>query len=186
VLPLKLMEPLLCKNVPLFTKLPAIFIVPLGAVRVFVLATVTLLKEETLDPEIAVEPPNVVVAEPAFKVPLLTKFPLILNEVDGVKLPVPEIVIPPKVGVALPEIIVVPENVIELDVNVDAALLTKLPFISMSFDPELKEPSERVRIPFTVISDASVRAPDPCFVIFAKAVVLVGNSGPVDIEEVVL
>jgi hypothetical protein len=143
----------------------------------------TLLKELVLEPEIAVVPPNVVVAVPAFSEPLLTRFPLIWKLVDGVK--EPETVIVPKVGTALPEIVVVPEKVIALEVSVEEALLIKFPFKSIEFDPALNEPLESVRIPFTVILLPNVRVPDPVLDRLANAVVLLGSSGPVTMLPVV-
>jgi hypothetical protein len=93
---------------------------------------------------------------------------------------VPEIVIAPKIGAVLPERVVVPEKVIALDVSVELALLTKLPFRSIAFDPALKLPLERVKTPFTVIALLNVSVPVPVFDKLASAVVLEGNSGPVE------
>lgn len=52
--------------------------------------------------------------------------------------------------------------------------------------PELNVPLENVRVPFTVMPLARVSVPEPNFVKFANAVVLMGNSGPEDIGEVLL
>lgn len=75
VVPLKLTAPLLLLKVPLFVQLPATLNVPVGAVRDPEMTM--LLNEEVLLPEIVVVPPKVVVAVPAFSVPLLTRLPLI-------------------------------------------------------------------------------------------------------------
>ena len=62
-------------NVPLLVKSPAIFIDPDGAVSAPLM--VTLLNDEVFEPDMDVVPPNVVVPEPAFRVPLFVKLPLI-------------------------------------------------------------------------------------------------------------
>lgn len=173
LVPLKTTVPLLCVKVPLLTKLPATFIEPLGAVKVPLITM--LLNELTLDPEMAVVPPKMVVA-PAFSVPLLTRFPLILRLEEGVRVPV--MVMFPKIGVELPETIVVPEKVMALEVSVELALLTKFPFMSIALLPALKEPLVRVSVPLTVTSLASVNVADPVLVRFASAVVLAGSSTP--------
>ena len=123
VAPLKTTVPPFALNVPLLVQLPATFMVAEGAVRILLITT--LLKDDTLLPEMVVLPPNVAVAEPAFKVPLFVIFPLILKLVDGVSAPL--MMIAPKVGVVLPLIVVVPENVIVLEVSRDAELLTRFP-----------------------------------------------------------
>ena len=92
---------------------------------------------------------------------------------------VPVIVIAPKVGVELPDIVVVPEKVMALDVSVEPALLTKFPLKSIAFAPALKLPLERVNTPFTVRADPNDKAPVPVFDKLASAVVLIGSSGPV-------
>lgn len=86
VVPLKSTVPPFRLKVPLFVKLPATFMVPVGAVNVLLM--ITLLNELVCVPEIVVVPPNVVVAEPAFKVPSFTRFPSILILMVGVNVPV--------------------------------------------------------------------------------------------------
>lgn len=94
-------------------------------------------------------------------------------------------VIKPKIGGVDPEIVVVPEKVIALPVRVDAALLTKLPFMSMLLAPALKLPLVREKIPLIVMLLPSVNVPEPVLERLARAVVLLGSSGPVVIEPVV-
>lgn len=172
-------KPLL--KVPVLLQFPET-LMDVGAVKVPVI--LTLLKLCELLPEIVVVPPKVTVAVPAFKVPLLIRFPLTLKLAEGVSVPV--MVIPPKTGGVAPEITVVPENIMLLPVSTDDALLTRLPLISKSLLPELKVPFEKVRIPFTVMSLFRLSVPEPSLVKLANAVVLDGNSGPVDIGEVLL
>lgn len=102
---------------------------------------------------------------------------------EGVNAPV--IVIEPNVGVADPEMAVVPENVMVLEVRVEPALLTKLPFRSMALEPALKVPLESVKIPLMVIALLRVSVPDPVLDKLASAVVLSGSSGPDEIVPVV-
>ena len=168
-------------KVPLLVQVPATLKLPTGAVNIP--AIMTLLKELVLEPEIVVVPPNVAVAVPVFNVPLFIRFPLIWKLEDGVKEPVT--VIDPKVGTALPEIEVVPEKVIALEVSVEEALLTKFPFKSMEFEPALNEPLESVKMPFMVMLLPKERVPDPVLDRLANAVVLDGNSGPVVMVPVV-
>ena len=84
----------------------------------------------------------------------------------------------PKVGVELPERVVVPPKVMVPDVSEEAALLTKFPFKVRAWEPTLKVPLERVRTPFTVTSEPTVSVPDPVLDRFANAVALLGSSGP--------
>lgn len=91
---------------------------------------------------------------------------------------VPEIETTPKIGAELPEIVVVPEKVMVLEVSVELELLTKFPFRLIELEPALKLPLERVKIPFTVMLDPKVKVPEPVFDKLANAEVLLGSSGP--------
>lgn len=179
--PLKITVPPLLVNVPLFVHVPATLMVEDGAVKVLEGLMTMLLNELVLEPLIRVEPPKVTVLEPEFKVPLFTKLPLIFRLEVGVKDPV--IVIFPKVGTVLPVTIVVPENVMALDVKVDELLLIKFPFKSMALLPALKIPEVKVNTPFTVTAELRLIASALLIVRFLKSVVLVGSSGPVAIAE---
>jgi hypothetical protein len=161
-------------KVPLLVQVPATLMLPVGAVKVPLM--VTLLKALTLDPEIVVVPPKIVVADPAFSVPLFTRLPLIWKLEVGVRAPV--MVIAPKVGVALPDIVVVPEKVMVLEVSVELALLTKFPLRLSALVLALNVPLVSVNTPFTVISLARVSVADPPFVKLFNAVLFEGSSAP--------
>ena len=77
VVPVNVIVPPLLLKVPLLVQLPATLKLPEGAVNVLLLLITTLLNELTLEPDIAVVPPNVTVEDPALSVPLFTRFPLI-------------------------------------------------------------------------------------------------------------
>ena len=147
VVPLKTVVPLLALKVPLFVQFPATFNVPEEAVRILLI--VTLLNEQTLEPEIVVLPPNVVVPALAVSVPLFTRLPLTLKLEEGVSEPV--IVTLPKVGVVTPLNAVAPEKVTVLDVSKEAELLTKFPFRSSAFALVSNVPAVRVSTPFTTV-----------------------------------
>jgi len=88
----------------------------------------------------------------------------------------------PNVGLILPEIVVVPENVIALEAREDVALLIKFPFRLIVFEPATKLPFESVKTPLIVMPDIRFKMPVPVLDKFAKAVELLGSSGPVLIE----
>src|SRR5258706_9057098 len=109
-----------------------------------------LLNDEVLDPEMVVVPPNVVVAEPALRVPLLTRLPSIRISLVGVKLPVTVtflnwIAEPPLIEVA-------PLKIKVLEVNVEVELATKFPFRLTLKVEASNTPFDRVRLPFIIIS----------------------------------
>ena len=99
--------------------------------------------------------------------------------IEGVKVPVK--MTSPKVGLALPLRVVVPENVTTLAVKVGEELLTTLPFKLTALALELNEPV-KVSVPLTVTSAPSVTEPLPIMRLLST-VVEAGSSFPVVILE---
>lgn len=182
--PLKTTVPPLRLNVPLLVKFPATFMLPVGAVSVLAVLITMLLKELVLRPEMDVVPPKVVVAEPAIKVPSLTRFPSILILIVGVSVPVT--VTEPNCTGDPPLMDVVPLKVTGLEVSVETAFATKFPFMFIPNVPALNTPFDKVRSPLMVSAWLRVSCAPPVLVTCLNADADAGISEPVEMSDAIL